>query len=412
MMVNILLQRMNLFMLLCFKSKFFFLLFIFLFLKLLTFFLFFFSPFRNHEQTTKDKNNHYQYIGRSSSHSSRITGLSFGYREHFPTLISVGEDRYCIEYDLQTSSILTGLIARKIVLNMTNDGAYHEYSSRRIESTATPLALLWHPKQDDEIEDIFITINNEFKYKAYNVDSKQCRKTCLAPRYGYPPNILALIPESHFRNQGHYLYAFSTSYKVIGIGSFPLDGNPTKSSGIVAHPNQITGLCVSYDGNYVFSAGGSDLTVNMWDIVNAPKLLNPIVPNIEEASTESKQIIQQNKLEDQEMDVFFNLLEGGKHGELHANIVDYFYYCQLRHGGEDTIEARQLSGAIPLEEIPAVMRAVGYYPSEEEIMNMINEIRYKQYLITGITQDTIRLVNELSIFFFYFSYCLFNFILE
>jgi hypothetical protein len=41
---------------------------------------------------------------------------------------------------------------------------------------------------------------------------------------------------------------------------------------------------------------------------------------------------------------FFSLLEGGEDGELHRDIVDYFYYCQLRHLGEDSMEPRQLTG--------------------------------------------------------------------
>ena len=31
-------------------------------------------------------------------------------------------------------------------------------------------------------------------------------------------------------------------------------------------------------------------------------------------------------------------------------------------------------GLIPLEEIPSLMRAVGFYPSEDEVVNMINEV--------------------------------------
>lgn len=46
---------------------------------------------------------------------------------------------------------------------------------------------------------------------------------------------------------------------------------------------------------------------------------------------------------------------------------------------------------IPLEEIPALVRAVGFYPSEEEVMHMINEIRYKSFMVTGETQDYIGL---------------------
>ncbi len=36
----------------------------------------------------------YKYIGRIKSHSARITGLEFGYRESSEVLISVSEDRW------------------------------------------------------------------------------------------------------------------------------------------------------------------------------------------------------------------------------------------------------------------------------------------------------------------------------
>jgi hypothetical protein len=44
------------------------------------------------------------------------------------------------------------------------------------------------------------------------------------------------------------------------------------------------------------------------------------------------------------MKPFYSLLEGGEGGELHRDIEDYFYYCQLRHLGEDSMESRTLTG--------------------------------------------------------------------
>ncbi len=319
------------------------------------------------------------YIGRSVSHNAKITGIEFGYRENsIETLISVSEDRHVVEYDLQNSSITNGLQAVKLV---SSEGL--QYASARIEMTARPTCVLWHPRKEDDVEDRFLTVNTEFKMKQYNIESKQCRKTCLAPRYGLPPNQLIMVPFSYVSqaNQSgqqfwQSTYIFSTTNRIIGVGHFPLDGNPDKTMGIVAHPGEITALAVSYDGKYVFSAGGTDLTVNMWslyeeftDLTNE-QLQNSIVP-------------------------YLQLLDGGPYGELHQNLIDYFYYCQLRHGGEDTLDTRFLSGQIPLEEIPALMRSVGFYPSEEEVLNMINEIRYKQFMVTGETQDYIGLVSKI-----------------
>lgn len=48
-------------------------------------------------------------------------------------------------------------------------------------------------------------------------------------------------------------------------------------------------------------------------------------------------------------------------------LEDYFYYAQLRSQGIDAMETRQVSTHIPLEEVPFVMRAMGFYPSEEKV---------------------------------------------
>eukprot|EP00599_Poterioochromonas_sp_BG-1_P007632 CAMPEP_0173138452 /NCGR_PEP_ID=MMETSP1105-20130129/3699_1 /TAXON_ID=2985 /ORGANISM="Ochromonas sp., Strain BG-1" /LENGTH=858 /DNA_ID=CAMNT_0014051051 /DNA_START=306 /DNA_END=2882 /DNA_ORIENTATION=- len=316
----------------------------------------------------------YVYVGRAVAHTGKIIGIQFGMRENFiETLISVSEDRYCVEYDLLNSSISNGLQPIK----MTSPEGLH-YSSVRIEMTAKPTCVLWHPRREEDVEDRFLTVNSEFKIKQYNIDSKQCRKTTLAPRYGFPPNELLIVPYSTINQSdqtGQQLwqstFIFSTHHRIIGVGHFPLDGNPEKTMGIVAHPGEITSIAVSFDGKFVFSAGGSDLTVNMWNLFEE-------YPDLTDQSNNS--ILP-----------YLQLLEGGPYGELHQNLIDYFYYCQLRHGGEDTLDTRFLSGKIPLEEIPALMRSVGFYPSEEEVLNMINEIRYKYFMVTGETQDFIEM---------------------
>lgn len=48
-------------------------------------------------------------------------------------------------------------------------------------------------------------------------------------------------------------------------------------------------------------------------------------------------------------------------------LEDYFYYSQIRTQGIDTMETRQVSEHICLSELPFVMRAIGFYPSEEKV---------------------------------------------
>lgn len=314
------------------------------------------------------------YLGRSLSHTAKITGIEFGYKDIYETLVSVSEDRHVVEYDLSQCSISNGIVCIK-----TKDdvGAWH--SSLRLEVASKPTAIMWHPRSLTDSEDRFIIANDEFKLKEYNVQSKQCRKTTLAPRFGTPPVKMLELPQpgGDQPNDDQKYYVFATSERVIGIGAVPLIGSPADTMGVIAHPGAITSIAVSYDGQYLFSAGGTDLSTNMWRVT---------VPEY------------QREMSAVDIAPFFALLEGGEGGELHSDIIDYFYYCQLRQIGEDTMEQRELVNKITLEDIPAIMRAVGFYPSEEECQNMINEVQYKTFAITGQTIEDVTLEEFLRLY--------------
>jgi len=308
------------------------------------------------------------YVGRAKAHRAAITGIEFGNRDGRETLFSVGEDRRCVEFNLPACSIRSGLFTVDIPL--------------RIESTARPTAILWHPHIGSDLEDRFVIANDEFKFKEFNADSKQCRRTTLAPTFGGPPNRLLVLPEQHDIDQeeavtkGHYVYA--TADRVVGLGRLPLTGNPKTVMGLVAHPSRVSGLSISFDGRYLFTSGGSDLTTIMWSVDTS--LLYPDEQKDSEDTSEP-------------LHPFLELLDGGVNGELHRDIVDYFYYSQLRTQGEDSMETRKVEGKVPLEELPSIMRAIGFYPTEEEITNMINETRYKNFMISGETKNEINLVG-------------------
>ena len=62
---------------------------------------------------------------------------------------------------------------------------------------------------------------------------------------------------------------------------------------------------------------------------------------------------------------------------------DYFYYSQIRSQDENTTKARVLDGMIPVEEIPHLMCALGYFPTQLEITNMTNEVKYSKLAETS-----------------------------
>lgn len=196
-------------------------------------------------------------------------------------LISVGEDRKACEYDLQGSSVDTGLLCQ---LGAGQEGKVQRRESMSrvgnrkasiavvrneiietvepiqipvIEVTARPTSLLWHPKMgENDNEEKFIVANTDFKFKELNVQSKQCRKTTLAPMFSNyfdsnyqnnfdsnsdpvssssssssssrivsnPPS--KLLPIRVNGKTTHY--AYSCPERVVGVGCLPLRGDPSE----------------------------------------------------------------------------------------------------------------------------------------------------------------------------------------
>ncbi len=59
--------------------------------------------------------------------------------------------------------------------------------------------------------------------------------------------------------------AFITEDK-LGLQKFPLTGNPFDSISIFAHPDGVVNMVSSFDGQYLFTAGGENNNVFMWKI--------------------------------------------------------------------------------------------------------------------------------------------------
>jgi WD40 repeat protein len=319
------------------------------------------------DEVSNPNNSIFTYLGRVHSHARKITGLQFGMRDGMENLVSVAEDRQCVEYDIDGSTVIGGVTPLA------------EPRPPALDLNAFPSALMWAPAVPGvEGEDRFIVANDEFKIKEYNLDSKQCRKTAISPTYGGPLNCMLPLTQGGFTKH----YAYSTGSKVIGIGTLPITGNPRDAIGIVAHPDVVSSIAVSHDGNYIFSCGGNDLSVNMWQVDTSD-----LVP-----------VNERNDAGKAEMEAFIELLDGGENGPLHSDIKDYFYYCQLRTQGEGSMAKRAITGKIPVTEVPSLARAVGFYPSEEEVANMIAEVRYSTFMDTGRLEEEIDMGDFIKLY--------------
>ncbi|CAH8560993.1 unnamed protein product [Heterobilharzia americana] len=120
------------------------------------------------------------------------------------------------------------------------------------------------------------------------------------------------------------------------------------------------GIEYTKNGNYAFTAGGPDSCIHMW-------ILKPSVLEATVSKTDCKK------------ERFYAFLSR----DFMEEMKDYFYYSMLRTQGIRCLDKRKTSLTIPITEIPFVMRAIGFYPTETEIENMINEIKYSKFCDTG-----------------------------
>ncbi|XP_077164630.1 cilia- and flagella-associated protein 251 [Paroedura picta] len=296
------------------------------------------------------------------SHYKPIRTILFGVHldSDQPRLLSLGEDRLLVEYDLENSVQDNLVVIRR----------------DRIEQSAVPTYITWYPPLTKEY--FFLIANDQYKMKIFNVTTKMCRKTLLGPTYGSPLQKIQVLPLTEDHDTEKRYLAYSTTDKV-GLQILPVDGNPHRSSAFICHPAGVSNFVCSHEGHHIFTSGGNDLTVMKWD-VNL---------NVLEAAV---------SLGGKDLIPFYNLLDGGREGEFFGELEDYFYYAQLRHQGIDTMEQRKVSTHIPLDQIPFVMRAMGFYPSEEQIENMLNEVKFGEYLESGKQVTEINLGDFIKLY--------------
>jgi len=149
--------------------------------------------------------------------------------------------------------------------------------------------------------------------------------------------------------------------------------------GLIAHPNEVQDCCASADGKYVFTCGGADLAVNMWTVDVAP---------IEQAIA----------MGGEDIEPFIQLIEGGAEGQTYQDINDFFYYSMIRSKKENTTKTRKLEGQVPVDQLPNLMRAMGYYPTQQEITNMMNEVRFSSYTTMGEPKLDVDLPTFIKLF--------------
>ncbi|XP_018056834.1 PREDICTED: WD repeat-containing protein 66-like [Atta colombica] len=306
--------------------------------------------FKRNDTTITSKYNMWNLIGKYHSHYLPIRDILFGPAasdSDAPRFFSLGEDRELVEYDLAHSGPypVPGLKILRI---------------DQIEQSAVPLCLAWYPVSDNE--KFLMISNSEYKYKIFSDATKAIHGTYLGPTFTTP------ILTDKVVDNGYVVFATD---KEIGLQLMPFDGNPYKIVSTMGHSQKIIGISVNHNKKILFTAGYNDPCVLMWKI----KL---------------KSVDIMARLGGKGLSPFYCLIKGGKKGWLANEMKDLFYYAQILHQGENTTAARIISDTVVVEQIPNLMRAIGYFPTNKEIENIMTEVYYKRYV------ETDKLLQEIT----------------
>lgn len=195
----------------------------------------------------------WEFIGRTQTHHDTVVGLSFGESPSGQTrLFSIGADGRLADYDLEGSSPSTGLKLK------------HHLD---LPPTLKPTALSFAPPlqyfRHHSAETLLLAADTGFKIRMFNADSQSQVATFLGPAFG--GNVSRLIMFKSATSQEAFL-AYSTEERVVGLLAWPMDGDPAKTMGLIAHPGAISSMAVSYDGRKLLTASGVDGTLAVWDI--------------------------------------------------------------------------------------------------------------------------------------------------
>ena len=295
-------------------------------------------------------------------------------------------------YDLGACSISSGLRLHSLLVRSGT-----EVQSRvRAEDSAVPTAALWTRAEgiDGKTVPVLAVANDEFKIRMWGalaeedggamsafIEAKQaegavggagtllsswrckCRSTVLGSTHGGP--IASMVPLDPSDVGDGACVVFCSTDKVVGLARLPFTGNPNSLSGTVAHPTAISSLTVVKLGpskRCVVTAGGADMSVLVWDVDVA--VLD---------ATES--------VGGRGITPFLAMLNDGAGGDgarsPYDELVDYVVYSQLQRQGERCASMRSANRVLPIGEVPQLLRAMGYYPSQWECELIATELELR-----------------------------------
>ena len=272
--------------------------------------------------------------------------ISFCFSEAGDKIFAITEDRLLNEFKL--------LKDNEIYENYT----FQKPNVLKIEDDCNLTSIVAYPLTIGKEKNLIIS-NDAYKIRQINTyDKLQITKTSLGPCFGGPITLMRVVPG---KDKDKRLIAFTTKEKIMGLMCLPIDGNPFRYMGVIAHPGIIKDVKPATNASYIFTTGGDDYTINIWKYN-----INPLIEAVENGGDGIKP--------------FLNLLEGGIEGKKYKEMVDYFYYAQIKSKDENTTKHRVLDQTVAINCIHGLLASLGYYPSIEEINNIQREVRHMKHL--------------------------------
>ena len=312
------------------------------------------GPVREPPEGT-DPSRAFEFIGKHRAHEE-VRGLALRATDDGKVeLASCGAEGRLVRYDVARSTAEEG-----IKTLATSDVALGGLAAG---GDASPTALAFAPGSK---RPTLLVADDACRVRTVDCETLTAISVTLAPAYG---GFLARIQPFGDDTVGWRL-AYATADAVAGVATYPLDGDPDRAVGLIAHPGAINAeaTCVGHDGRAMFTVGGGDRSdagrvINCWTV--DPEAYLP--GGVEDAAA----------LEAPARERFARLVEGGAEGETMTDARRLFVYAQLRAQGEDSTANRAagLDGRVPLEHLPALMRALGHYPSERELNDAMTELK-------------------------------------
>lgn len=299
--------------------------------------------------------------GKVRAHYDEITDMMFMPGAPHSKLYTISKDRHIVEY-------------KNIGIE---DGKLDVNSTDRIDQTAFPMCFTyWYQTSSEKQRSYILVSDSQYKLKFLYQSTKIPRTVILGPAYGCFKDDcirkMLIVPGCESR----YM-VFSTT-KYLGLHLLPPDGNPYKFVGYLGHSDDIAGVQLSYDGKYVFSFAENNAFVFKWEI-----------------RTRAVEVMA--VLGGKELEPFYCLIEGGATGSLVQEMKDLFYYMQIVQQ-ENMDVPRRVLDTISVNEIPDLVRACGFYPSEFELENLMIDIRYRNFDETEKTNEEISFIDFVKLY--------------